>query len=202
MGFDWFQRQLIAVVCLTEGAVRIPTVSLSSEDFNTTAMAEFGDYIRKGIKLSSLAIPATPFCCSKQVRERTDGSWVGWSCTSRLGVALGSLVWWLAILHIAGDWNEVIIVVLFSPGHSVMLWFYELLISTSVSFSTAHPSGHSSQSLCHYTELLWPKCSTQYLSNAIHLDLIFRFTLSSSLYKAFPPLSRSTLPHNVVSSAN
>uniref|UniRef100_A0A3Q2U965 Peptidase M20 domain containing 1 n=1 Tax=Gallus gallus TaxID=9031 RepID=A0A3Q2U965_CHICK len=29
------------------GAVRIPTVSLSSEDFNTTAMAEFGDYIRK-----------------------------------------------------------------------------------------------------------------------------------------------------------
>jgi len=44
---------------------------MSSEDFNTTTMTEFGDYIRKDIKLSSLAIPATPFYCSKQMREHT-----------------------------------------------------------------------------------------------------------------------------------
>ena len=36
---------------------------------------------------------------------------------ARLDVALGSLVCWLAILHIAGGWNEMVIVVLFSPGH-------------------------------------------------------------------------------------
>jgi len=40
---------------------------------------------------------------------------------ARLDVALGSLVWWLVTLHIAGDWNEMIIVVLFNPGHSVIL---------------------------------------------------------------------------------
>jgi len=36
-------------------------------------------------------------------------------------VALGSLVWWLVTLHIAGGWNKMIIVVLFNPGHSVIL---------------------------------------------------------------------------------
>ena len=36
---------------------------------------------------------------------------------ARLDVALGSLVWCLATLHIAGG----IIVVLFNPGHSVIL---------------------------------------------------------------------------------
>ena len=41
---------------------------------------------------------------------------------ARLDVALGSLVWWLATLHIAGGWNEMIIVVLFNPGHSMILW--------------------------------------------------------------------------------
>ena len=40
---------------------------------------------------------------------------------ARLGVALGSLIWWLATLHIAGGWNEMIIVVLFNPGHSMIL---------------------------------------------------------------------------------
>ena len=30
---------------------------------------------------------------------------------ARLDVALGSLVWWLATLHIAGGWNSMIIVV-------------------------------------------------------------------------------------------
>ena len=38
---------------------------------------------------------------------------------ARLDVALGSLVWWLASLHIAGGWNWMSIVVLFNPGHSV-----------------------------------------------------------------------------------
>ena len=38
-----------------------------------------------------------------------------------LDVALDSLVWWLVTLHIAGGWNEMIIVVLFNPGHSMIL---------------------------------------------------------------------------------
>jgi len=42
---------------------------------------------------------------------------------ARLDVALGSLVRWLATLHIAGGWNWMSIVVLFNPGHSVILWF-------------------------------------------------------------------------------
>ena len=40
---------------------------------------------------------------------------------ARLDVALGSLVWWLATLHIAGGWNWMIIVVLFNPGHPMIL---------------------------------------------------------------------------------
>ena len=40
---------------------------------------------------------------------------------ARLDVALGSLIWWLATLHIAGVWNEMIIVVLFNPRHSMVL---------------------------------------------------------------------------------
>jgi len=40
---------------------------------------------------------------------------------ARLDVALGSLVWWLATLHIAGGWNWMSIVVLFNPGRSVIL---------------------------------------------------------------------------------
>ena len=39
----------------------------------------------------------------------------------RLDVALGSLVWWLATLYIAGGWNCMSIVVLCNPGHSVIL---------------------------------------------------------------------------------
>jgi len=39
---------------------------------------------------------------------------------ARLDVALGSPVWWLATLHIAGGWNEISIVVLFNPGHSMI----------------------------------------------------------------------------------
>ena len=38
---------------------------------------------------------------------------------ARLDVALGSLVCWLATLHTAGGWNQMVIVVLFNPGHSV-----------------------------------------------------------------------------------
>ena len=37
---------------------------------------------------------------------------------ARLDVALGSLVCWLATLHIAGGWNWMSIVVLFNPGPS------------------------------------------------------------------------------------
>ena len=39
---------------------------------------------------------------------------------ARLDVALGSLVCWLVTLHRAGHWNEMSIVVLFNPGHSVI----------------------------------------------------------------------------------
>jgi len=41
---------------------------------------------------------------------------------ARLDVALGSLVCWLAALHTAGGWNWMSIVVLFNPGHSMILW--------------------------------------------------------------------------------
>ena len=40
---------------------------------------------------------------------------------ARLDVALGSLVWWLATLHVTGGWNYMITVVLFNPGHSMIL---------------------------------------------------------------------------------
>jgi len=39
---------------------------------------------------------------------------------ARLDVTLGSLVWWLVTLHIAGGGNSMIIVVLFNPGHSMI----------------------------------------------------------------------------------
>ena len=42
---------------------------------------------------------------------------------AKLDVALGSLICWLATLHIAGGWNEMVIVVLFNPGSSVILQF-------------------------------------------------------------------------------
>ena len=42
---------------------------------------------------------------------------------ARLDVALGSLGWWLATLHIAEGWNQMSIVVLCNPGHSMILWF-------------------------------------------------------------------------------
>ena len=44
---------------------------------------------------------------------------------ARVDVALGSLGCWLATLHIAASWNWMITVVLFNPGHSVILQFYE-----------------------------------------------------------------------------
>ena len=40
---------------------------------------------------------------------------------ARLDVALGSLGWWLATLHIAGGWSEMIIVVLFNPFYDSMI---------------------------------------------------------------------------------
>jgi len=38
---------------------------------------------------------------------------------ARLDVALGSLVCWLATLHIAGGWNRMSIVILLNPGRSM-----------------------------------------------------------------------------------
>jgi len=40
---------------------------------------------------------------------------------ARLVVALGSLGCWLVTLHIAGGWNWMSIVVLFNPGHPMIL---------------------------------------------------------------------------------
>ena len=39
----------------------------------------------------------------------------------RLGAAMGSLVWWLVTLHVAGELELDIFEVLFNPGHSVIL---------------------------------------------------------------------------------
>ena len=39
---------------------------------------------------------------------------------ARLDVALGSLVCWLATLHIAGGWSWMSIAVLFNPGCSMI----------------------------------------------------------------------------------
>ena len=48
-------------------------------------------------------------------------------------IALGSLVWWLATLHIAGGWNSMIIVVLSNPGHYKGLYMeYYVIIRLSV----------------------------------------------------------------------
>ena len=40
---------------------------------------------------------------------------------ARLDVALGSLVWWLVTLHIAGRLKLMIIMALSNPGHSMIL---------------------------------------------------------------------------------
>ena len=45
---------------------------------------------------------------------------------ARLDVALGSLDCWLVTLHIAGVWNWMSTGVLFNPGHSVILGFYDI----------------------------------------------------------------------------
>ena len=42
------------------------------------------------------------------------------ACKARLDVALGSLVCWLVTLHIAGGWNWMVTVVLFSPGRPMI----------------------------------------------------------------------------------
>lgn len=43
---------MISGLYFIEGAIKIPTVSMSPEELNATAMAEFGNYIQKGTKLS------------------------------------------------------------------------------------------------------------------------------------------------------
>jgi len=71
---------------------------------------------------------------------------------ARLDVALGSLVWWLATLHIAGGWNLMSIVVLFNPGHSMILFCDDsikcgaqtrIMYSQYVIQSQCHQYGHS-----------------------------------------------------------
>lgn len=47
---------MISILYFLEGAVKIPTVSVSPDDLNATAMAEFGRYIQEGTKLSFLAM--------------------------------------------------------------------------------------------------------------------------------------------------
>ena len=59
---------------------------------------------------------------------------------ARLDVALGSLGCWLATLHIAGGWNWMSIVVLFNPGHSMILCASATVYSLSVRESCA--GGH------------------------------------------------------------
>jgi len=60
---------------------------------------------------------------------------------ARLDVALGSLVCWLATLHIAGGWNKMIIVVLSNPGHSMILRydFYKFLSAAIIAQVTVKP---------------------------------------------------------------
>lgn len=59
----------MSVLCFFEGAIKIPTVSMSPEDLNTTAMAEFGSYIQKGTELSVLAISAALVHFHKQIKD-------------------------------------------------------------------------------------------------------------------------------------
>ena len=63
---------------------------------------------------------------------------------ARLDVALGSLVCWLVTLHIAGGWNQVITVVLFNPGHSVM---------DSLQIGPNYSSGASKVTFCQFYRL-------------------------------------------------
>lgn len=67
---------MISILYFIEGAIKIPTVSVSPEDLNTTAMAEFGNYIREGTKLSFLVISAAQFYFRKQIEEGLYCSWI------------------------------------------------------------------------------------------------------------------------------
>ena len=55
------------------------------------------------------------------IQQKQTGWWPLEAFKARLDVALGSQGCWLAALHIAGGWNWMSIVVLCSPGHSVIL---------------------------------------------------------------------------------
>jgi len=68
---------------------------------------------------------------------------------ARLDVALGSLVCWLGTLHIAGGWNSMIIMVLFNPGHSMILWVRGVHSSFNCSTSSCvFESMNVSEGLC------------------------------------------------------
>jgi len=61
----------------------------------------------------------------EQVAQGGGGCPIPEGIQARLDVALGSLVCWLATLHIGGGLNELSIVVVFNPGHSMNLRFYD-----------------------------------------------------------------------------
>ena len=73
------------------------------------------DYAPKKGKYERKSIPPSPFSLSEKASLE--------AFKAKLDVALGSLVCWLATLHVAGGWNWISIVVLFNPGHSMILWF-------------------------------------------------------------------------------
>jgi len=98
-------------------------------------------------------------------------------------VALGSLVWWLATLHVAGGWNSMMIVALFNPGHSMILWLGPLCPKPAAFHGVV------------VTKVQDPV-----------LGLVEPHTtglsLSRSLCRAFLPPGRLTFSPNMVSSAN
>ena len=71
---------------------------------------------------------------------------------ARLDVALGSLVCWLATLHIAGGWNWMSTAVLSNPGHSRILFPYtEQPFPSPAGSSPPHPPTHPHPTQTHFS---------------------------------------------------
>jgi len=66
--------------------------------------------------------------CNRLPKEAVDAPSLE-AFKARLDVALGSLVCWLATLHIAGGWNRMSIVVLFNSGHSTQYKIHLILFT-------------------------------------------------------------------------
>jgi len=69
--------------------------------------------------LPNIHPPFYGFHCALLPKEAVDAPSLE-AFKARLDVALGCLGWWLVTLPIAGGCNEMIIVVLFNPGHSMI----------------------------------------------------------------------------------